>query len=75
VWPVLVEVAPADAEDVLEVAAADDEDPVEAVGAERSDPAFGMAFGGAWIGVRDDPDGLGAEDLVEGLGGFRVAVV
>jgi hypothetical protein len=53
VWPVLVEVAPVDAEDVLEVAAAEDEDPVEAVGAERSEPAFGVAFAfGAWIGVR-----------------------
>ena len=33
VWPVLVVMAPVDAEHVLEMAAAEDEDPVEAVGA------------------------------------------
>jgi hypothetical protein len=68
--------AAVDAEDVLEVAAAEDEDAVETVGAERSYPAFGVG-----ICVRR-PDrcsdhfyALGAEDLVEGVREFRVAVV
>ena len=58
------------------MAAAEDEDAVETVGAERSYPAFGVG-----IRVRrldrcpDHFDGLGAEDLVEGVRELRVAIV
>src|SRR5215207_5960724 len=70
----LVVMPAVDAEDVLEVAAAEDEDPVEAVGAERSYPAFGGGVRG--LDRRpDNPDALGAEHVVEGVGEFRVAVV
>ena len=71
----LCSLAPVGVEDVLEVAALEDEDAVEAAGAERSYPAFG-------VGVRvwrldrcpDHSNALGAEDLVEGVRVFRVAV-
>ena len=75
-WPVLVVMALVDAQDVLEVMRAEDEDPIEAFGADRADPAFGVG-----VGVRrldrcaDHLDALGAEDLVEGVAEFRVAVV
>ena len=74
--PAPVVVPAVDAEHVLEMSSAEDQDPVEAVGADRADPAFG-------VGVRvrrldrcaDHLDGLGAEDLVEGVAELGVAVV
>jgi hypothetical protein len=53
-----------------------DQDPVEAVGADCANPALGEG-----VGVRrldrgsDDFDAFGAEDLVEGMAEFRVAIV
>jgi len=73
---VFVVVAAVDAEDVLEVAASEDEDAVEADGAERPYPAFGVGVRIRRLDRRADHfDPLGAEDLVEGVAEFRVAVV
>jgi len=76
VWPVLVVVAPVDAEHVLEMAAAEDEDPIETVGANRAHPPLGEG-----VCVRrlhwaaDYLDALAAEDLIEGVAELRVAIV
>ena len=39
-WPLLIEVADVDAQDVLELAAAEDQEAVEAFAADAADPAF-----------------------------------
>jgi hypothetical protein len=65
-----------DAEHVFEVAATDDQEVVEAVGANGAHPALG-------VGVRvrslyrraDHADAFAAEDLVEGVGELRVAIM
>ena len=75
-WPVLVVMAAVDAEDVLEVLPAEDEDPVEAIGADCAHPAFGVRVRVRRLDRRSDHlDALAAEDLVEGVAEFRVAVV
>jgi hypothetical protein len=74
--PVFVVVAAVDAEHVLEMTAADDEDPVEAVGADCAHPTLGEGVrvrGLNW--QADDLDGLGAEDLIEGVAELRVPIV
>src|SRR6266496_2728135 len=76
VWPLLVEVADVDAEDMLELVATEDQEPIEALATHAADPAFRV--GGR---VRrpdrcaDDRDLFALEDAVEGAAELRVAVV
>ena len=76
VRPVLVVVGGVEAECVLEVAVVDDQDPVEALAAEGADPTLGIGVR-VWGADRraDDPDALAAEDFIEGVTEFAVAVV
>jgi hypothetical protein len=65
-----------DTEDVFEVAPSGDEVPVEAVGAQRAHSAFGVGVRVRRLNRRADHlDSPRAEDLVEGVAEFRVAVV
>jgi hypothetical protein len=76
VWPVLVVVAPADAEHVLEMAAAEDEDAVEALGANGADPAFGEGIRVRRLDRRaDHSDPFRPEDLIERAAESRVAIM
>jgi hypothetical protein len=76
VWPVLVVVAAVGAKDMLEVAAAHDQDAVEAVSADCAHPTFGMRVRVRGLDGRTDHlHALGAENLVEGVTEFRVAIV
>ena len=69
VWPLLVEVADVDAEDMLELAASEDQEPIEALQlpTHAADPAFRVC-----VRVRrpdrcaDDRDVFALEDAVEG---------
>src|SRR5919201_5235431 len=75
-WAILVVMAAVDPEHMLEMAAAEVEDSVEAVGTNGSDPALGVGVR-VWCLDRrvDHLDALGAENLVEGVGELRGAVV
>jgi hypothetical protein len=63
-------------QDALELATAGDQDPVEALVPDGADEAPGKCVG-LWSVERrsDDFDPLAAEDLVEGVGELRVAIV
>jgi hypothetical protein len=76
VRPLLVVMPAVDTEHVFQVAATEDQDPVEALGTMRSYPAFSVSVR-VWRVDRgsDHPHALGAEDLVECVGEFRVPVV
>src|SRR6266542_7128578 len=76
VWPLLVEVADVDVEDMLELAATEDQEPVEALPAHAADPAFGVGVRVRRLDRRpDDLHAFAAEDAVEGAAELRVAVV
>ena len=75
-WPLLVEVADVDAEDMLELAATEDQEAIEALPTYAADPAFRVG-----IRVRradwcaDDRDVFALEDAVEGAAELRVSIV
>jgi len=72
----LVEVADADAEDVLELTATEDREPVEALPARATDPAFRVGVRVRRLDRRpDNLDALAAQDRVESAAELAVAVV
>ena len=72
----LVVMAAVDAEHVLKVASAENQDLVETFRADASHPTFGESVRVRGLnGCADYFDAFGAEELVEGVAEFRVAVV
>ena len=75
VWPLLIEVADIDTEDMLELAAMEDQEPIEALPAHAADAAFGVG-----IRVRraercaDHRDLFALEDAIESPAEVRVAI-
>jgi hypothetical protein len=75
VRPVLVVVPRVTRENVLQLAAADDQEPVEAFPTDAPDPTLGVRSRLRRPYRRlDDPDALGAEDLVELTRELAVAI-
>lgn len=75
-WPLLVEVADVDAEDMLELGATEDQEAIEAIPTYAADPAFRVG-----IRVRradrcaEDRDVFALEDAVEGAAELRVPIM
>src|SRR5215204_1987320 len=68
--------ATVDAQHVLEMSATEDQDPIETVGTQCPDPAFGVGVCVRGLDRRPNHlDPLGAEDAIEGMAEFLVAIV